>query len=196
MSIQLRLKELEKTKEPVTPAGREAATFDVSKRIKFVPPFQEKEVDKYFLRFENIATSFKWPRDVWMLLLHSVLVGKARVVYSAMLLEHNSQYDLVKKAVLKAYELVPEAYRQNFKNYKKIDKQTYTEFASEKEALLNRWCASKEVAKDFEKLRQLILIEEFKACVPANIKTYIDEQKATTLHQTVVLADISPTITR
>ena len=50
-------------------------------------------------------------------------------------------------------------------------------------------CAPKEVAKDFEKLRQLLLIEEFQACVPTNIKTYIDEQKATTLHQAAILAD-------
>ena len=118
-----------------------------------------------------------------------VSVGKACEVYSAMSIEHSSQYDLVKKAVLKTYELVPEGYRQNFRNYKKVDKQTYTEFAHEKEALLDRWCASKKVAKDFEKLRQLILIEEVKACVPINIKTYIDEQKATMLHQAAVLAD-------
>ena len=146
-------------------------------------------MDKYFLHFEKIATSLEWPEDVWMLLLQSVLVGKAREVYSAMSIEHSSQYNVVKKAILKAYELVQEANRQNFRSYKKADKQTYTEFAREKEALLDRWCSSKEVAKDFEKLRQLILIEEFKACVPPGIKTYIDEQKASTLHQAAVLAD-------
>ena len=101
LSIQLRLKELEKTKEPATPAGHEAATFDVSKHIRLVPPFQEKKVDKYFLHFEKIATCLEWPRDVWMLLLQSVLVGKACEVYSAMSLEQSSQYDLVKKAVLR-----------------------------------------------------------------------------------------------
>ena len=73
-----------------------------------------------------------------MLLLQSVLVGKAREVYSAMSIEQSLQYDLVKKAILKAYELVLEAYRQNFRNYKKEEKQTYTEFAQEKEALLDR----------------------------------------------------------
>ena len=45
------------------------------------------------------------------------------------------------------------------------------------------------MVKDFERLRQLILIEEFKVCVPPSIKTYIDEQKASTLHQAAVLAD-------
>ena len=41
----------------------------------------------------------------------------------------------------------------------------------------------------FAKLRQLVLAEEVKACVPVNIKTYTDEQKAIALQQAAVLAD-------
>ena len=55
LSIQLQLKELEKTKEPAISAGCEATTFNVSKHIRFVHLFQEKEVDTYFLHFEKIA---------------------------------------------------------------------------------------------------------------------------------------------
>ena len=133
--------------------------------------------------------SLEWPQDAWMLLLQSVLVGKAWEVYSAMSIAQSSQYNHVKTAILKAYELVPEGYHQNFRNYKKGEKQTYIEFAREKEALFDRWCSFREVTGQFEKLRQLVLVEEFKACVPVNIKTYIDEQKATTLQQAAVLAD-------
>ena len=42
--------------------------FDVSKHIKFVPDFRENEVDKYFLHFEKVAKSLKWPEDNWALL--------------------------------------------------------------------------------------------------------------------------------
>ena len=131
LTLQLKLKELETAAAatPTPPPSGTAAPFDVSKHIRFVPPFQEKEVDKYFLHFEKVATSLMWPKEVWMVLLQSVLVGKAREVYSAMSVEQSSQYDNVKQAVLKAYELVPEAYRQNFRNCRKQDKQTYTEFA-------------------------------------------------------------------
>ena len=163
LSLQFKLKELEKSPAvPTSSLSGSAVPFDVSKQIRFVPPFQEKEVDKYFLHFEKVATSLMWLKEVWMVLLQSVLVGKAREVYSAMTVEQSAQYD-VKQAVLKAYELVPEAYRQNFRNRRIQDKQTYT-FARDKEALFDRWCASKEVVKDFEKLRQLILVKEFKSC--------------------------------
>ena len=41
----------------------------------------------------------------------------------------------------------------------------------------DRWCNSREVDTYFEKLRQVILIEEFKRCVCDDIKTYLNEQK-------------------
>ena len=35
---------------------RSSAKFDVTKHIKFVPPFQEADVDKYFFsHFEKVA---------------------------------------------------------------------------------------------------------------------------------------------
>ena len=107
--IQLRLKELEIPTSSTLKSPSESQ-FDIRKQIRFVPPFQEKEVDKYFLHFEKVATSLEWPKDVWTLLLQSILVGKARKVYSSMSVEQSGWYELVKSIILKAYELVPEVY--------------------------------------------------------------------------------------
>ena len=104
--MQLKLKELEKTATPIH-SPEVSTSFDISKHIRFVPQFQEKEVDKFFLHFEKVATSLAWPKEVWMVLLQSVLTGKTREVYSALSVEQSAQYDHVKQVVLKAYELVP-----------------------------------------------------------------------------------------
>jgi len=141
LSVQLKLKELEKSVVAPVKSPEVPTTFDVSKHIRFVPQFQEKEVDKYFLHFEKVATNLAWPKEVWMVLLQSVLTGKAREAYSALSVEQSSQYDHVKQVVLKAYELVPETYRQNFRKCRKDEKQTYTEFARTKE---DRWCGSRQ----------------------------------------------------
>ena len=45
------------------------------------------------------------------------------------------------------------------------------------------------VNNDFKKLRELMLLEEFKNCVPNEIKTYLEEQKLITLHQAAVRSD-------
>ena len=62
----------------MTPRVDKSADFEFSKQIRFVPEFQETEVDKYFMHFEKITKSIAWPENVWTLLLQSVLVGKAK----------------------------------------------------------------------------------------------------------------------
>ncbi|KAK3087667.1 hypothetical protein FSP39_008934 [Pinctada imbricata] len=89
--------------------------FDAAKNIRLVPKFKEKSVDKYFPHFEKIAANLKWPRDFWPTLLQSVLIGKAAEVYSALSIAESSDYDKVKDTILRAYQLVPEAYRQKFR---------------------------------------------------------------------------------
>ena len=83
----------------------------------------------------------------------------------------------------------PEAYRQKFRNCQREISQTFVEFARVKEQLFDRWCHSKKVNKDFEKLRQLILIEEFKHRIPFHMKTFIDEKQVENLQQAADLAD-------
>lgn len=111
---ELKIQELKSTR-----IQQPTLAFDVAKNIRLVPPFSEKDVDKYFVHFEKVAERCDWPKPVWTLLLQSVLRGKAQEAYSALSSEQSSDFDKVKQAVLKAYELVPEAYRQKFRNTRK-----------------------------------------------------------------------------
>lgn len=163
-------------------------SFDVSRYIRLVPPFREAEVDSYFVAFERIASKLKWPKEMWALLLQCSLTGKAQEVCSALPIEGSLDYETVKSAVLRAYELVPEAYRQKFRGHMKTVKQTFVEFVREKRVLFEKWCLSSKVTS-LEEIQELILLEEFKNCVPANIVVYLNEQKVTSLADAAVLAD-------
>ena len=160
--------------------------FNVTKHIRLVPPFQEKEVDKYFLHFEKVAENLNWPKEHWTLLLQSVLIGKAREMYTQLAVEPSHHYETVKELILKGYELVPEAYRQKFRNCKKDSNQTRVEFARNKEQLFDRWCYSKKIDHNYDKLRQLMLVEEFKRCIQSDVKTFLDEKQVETLEEAVV----------
>ena len=165
-----------------------ASAFDPARNIRLVPPFQEKEADKYFAHFEKVADSLNWPKESWVLLLQSVLVGKAQEIYGSLSVEQSSNYEHVKEAILRAYELVPEAHRQKFRNYLKYDSKTHVEFAREKENLFNRWCHSKEIGQDFKKLKQMVLLEEFKDKVRPDIRSHLDEQKVEELEKAAIMA--------
>ena len=54
---------------------------------------------------------------------------------------------------------------------------------------MDRWCDSEEIKKDYERIRQMFLLEEFKNCVHPAIKNYIAERKASTLSKAAEMAD-------
>ncbi|VDI79875.1 Hypothetical predicted protein [Mytilus galloprovincialis] len=168
--------------ESNTKVQQKSEYFDAAKNIRLVPRFCEKIVDKYFPQFEKIAHNLNWPKPYWTTMLQSVFEGKADEIYSALPSEKSSEFDTVKQEVLKAYELVPEAYRQKFRSYKKFDLQTYVEFAWEKEDLFDKWLISKKTDNNFDNLRQLMLLEEFKQCVNLDLKTHLDDKTVGTIH--------------
>ena len=186
---RIRQHELELARLGISSTRSEQGThFNVCKFIKLVPRFNEKEVSKFFKSFEKVASQLKWPKDYWAIMLQAVLTGKAQVAYSSMSAEESASYDKVKQAILKAYELVPEAYQQKFRDLRKIQGQTYMDFAKQKERLFEEWCKSKDVS-EFDSLRELLLLEEFKNCIPLEIKTHLEEVQVESLGNAAKFAD-------
>ena len=70
----------------------------------------------------------------------------------------------------------------------KTGNRTFTEFVQEKAQLFDRWCMSEKI-NSYEKLHELILIEEFKNCLGTHIRTFVNDQKADKLMEAPHLAD-------
>ena len=164
-------------------------SFEVTKQARLVPKFEEANVDEYFAHFERTALNLGWPKECWSMLLQTVLTGKAQRAYATLPTENCADYDLVKAAVLKSFELVPEAYRQKFRTQRKTENQSHVEFLREKENALDKWCDSKRIDGDAEKLRQLILAEEFLNCVPEEVRVHLSERRTDVTYEMAALAD-------
>uniref|UniRef100_A0A3B3C6W3 Reverse transcriptase domain-containing protein n=1 Tax=Oryzias melastigma TaxID=30732 RepID=A0A3B3C6W3_ORYME len=103
-----------------------------------------------------------------------VLTGKAQQAFSALVGAESASYSTVKSAIMKAYELVPEAYRQRFRGCRRGD-QTHLEFMRDLVRHFDSWCLSVSV-NTFEGLRELMLLEQFKVSVPACVSTYVGDR--------------------
>ena len=136
-----------------------------------------------------MAENLKWPRDHWTLLLQSVVLAKAREIYTQLSLEQSPGYDQVKEPILKAYELVPEAHRQKFRDCKKEHDQIHVKCARTKEQVFDRWCSSKKVGSDHAKLQQLMLVEEFKWYINSNVMAFLNENEVENLDLAARLAN-------
>ena len=139
MKLEIQMKkeiEMERLKlgVPTVPAP-----FKLDEALKSVPVFDENELESFFLQFEKIATQREWPKDKWSIIIQGAYRGKARDVFAALSLDDSSNYDIVKREILKAYEWVPEKYRIKFRELKKRESQTYMEFAREQKLWYDSW---------------------------------------------------------
>jgi hypothetical protein len=162
--------------------------FNIAAASKFVPKFQEYDLDMYFLAFEKTAQLMNWPKENWAMLLQTQLTGKSLEVYSSLDLDSCRNYEVVKDKILQSSEQVPEVYRQKFRQGYKKFADTFVEFARQKETLFDKWIRSKNV-DNFEKLKQLILVEEFLDRSPYDIKVFVAERNVATLAEAARLAD-------
>lgn len=160
---------------------------DVVRNLRLLPKFNEKDPDVFFSLFERVAQAEGWSDSDQILLLQCVLSGKAQETYAS-LSNDNLTYKSVKTAVLKAYELVPEAYRQRFRTWEKRANQSHMEFARELTTHFNRWCMASDVG-DFDSLCDLIILEQFKNSLPSRVATHLTERKVKTAAEAAELAD-------
>lgn len=183
--------ELEQTRLRV---AREAASRtvgpvrDEGSNLRFVPRFNERDPDTFFVLFERVASARGWGDEERLLLLQCVFTGKAQEAYSAVCGRENLTYKDVKDAVLKAYQLTAEAYRQRFRQWVKADKQTHVEFVGELSVHFRRWCTAVGV-KTFQELSDLIVLEQFKNVLPARVVTYLNEREPDCVERAAELAD-------
>ena len=135
-----------------------------------------------------MSENLRWPKEHWTLLLQSVVIGKAREIYTHCTTEQSSYYDTVTELILKAYEFIPKAYRQKFRNCRKESIKLMLNWPEPKSNFL-RGGALKKIGSDYATLRQLMLVEEFKRCINSDVMSFLDEKEVETLEKAARLAD-------
>lgn len=112
------------------------------------------------------------------------MTGKVQEAYSTLGAVDSQKYSTVKEAVLKVYELVPKAYRQRFRSWRKSDKQSHVEFATKINTSTGgvlHWMLL------HSNLFDLMVLEQFKDCIPPEVATHIVEHGLGTASEAATL---------
>ncbi len=163
--------------------------FRLNDCYRSLPNWDDKEIARFFSMFERIATDLEWPRKYWYVLVVSKFRDKASEAYNSMDSVSAKDYDLVREAVLLAYALTPEAYRQQFREVRKADKESFCEFATRQEGLLEQWIKSENVGADISKLKQLFILEAFKQTLSPALRVHLADLGVKSLKDAAVASD-------
>ncbi|XP_076864257.1 uncharacterized protein LOC143516498 [Brachyhypopomus gauderio] len=153
-----------------------------------MPTLKETDDIEHFLTmFERIAQATCWPRETWALYLVPLLEGKARAAYVAMDADDAGEYDKVKQAILKKYEINKETYRQRFRNSAVKEDETPREFFTRLKGLYEKWMVPKEKSK--EEIGDTIILEQFLRTVKPELRSWIIERSPTSADQVMEMAE-------
>ena len=161
--------------------------FDLAKPVRLIPKFSEDEIDQYFQNFEKTVSNLKCPRHTWMMLLQTVEWKSTKSLLYA-----NSRWMWGLKVWKRKFSTLTswcqKRIGKSFETTRKL-KQNHLRNSSNKETYFDRWSSSEAVGDNHEKLRQLILMEDFKNNLSGQLRLYLEERRVGTARELAVLAD-------
>ena len=147
------------------------------------------EMDSYLLRFERYATAQKWEPDTWATGLSALLQGKALDVYALMPKEDALNYDKLKVALLKRYELTEEGFKRKYKKCRPENGETFQQFTTRMKSYFTRWIDMASIEKSYEGLQDLILREQLIFICNRDLELFLRKREPKSLEQASKLAD-------
>lgn len=160
-------------------------------KIPKLPPFNEKHdnMDAYLKRFERFAENAGWAKKNWATNLSALVQGKALDVYSRLSPADSLEYDKLKEALLKRFQLTEEGFRLKFRGSKPEIGETPPQFVGRLEEYLRRWMNLANVTEDYDGLKDLVLREQFMQASSKNLQVFLKERKVKSVKEMAELAE-------
>ena len=188
---EIELRKLQITENQITNQESVIRVPDYSKSPK-LPTFSDgkDKIDSYLERFERFATISNWEANSWATKLSALLTGTALDVYTRLPRDDANDYEELKKALLRRYNLTEEGYRLKFRDCKPEEGETPSQFVDRLLSYIEKWIELSGNEKEYESLRDLIVKEQFVNACPKDLAAYLREQ------ETQNLLDIAKTAER
>jgi hypothetical protein len=95
-------------------------------------------IEAYLTTLERLMNVDSVDRATWAVRLASHLTGKAQQAFAAMRETEATDYDKVKEAILRRYNVSQETYRQRFRSVRRKEEESYAELVVRLEDLLHK----------------------------------------------------------
>ncbi|XP_060073923.1 histone-lysine N-methyltransferase, H3 lysine-79 specific-like [Ylistrum balloti] len=170
---------------------RETNPRDTIKKGPKLPAFNEEKdnIDAYIQRFERYATVQNWERDGWGANLSALLTGNALAVFSRLPVHQSLDFDELKKALLRRFDMTGEGFRKSFRTSRPDGSETFSQFSIRLENYLERWVELADTNKTYEGLKDLFLRDQFLQVCNQDLMLFLKERIPVSLDAMSRLAD-------
>lgn len=163
----------------------------IKARMPKISPFDERhdEMDSYLRRFERYATVQHWERNTWATSLSALLCGKALDVYALMSSETAQNYDELKSALLRRYDLTEDGFKRKFRSSRPEPGETFSQFTVRLGSYLTRWIEMSKIPRTVDGLFDLMLRDQILHVCNQELTTFLRQNVPKTADELCKLAD-------
>ena len=162
---------------------REMATPRTPKLTKLS---DQDDVEAYLTTFERIMVVFEVDRARWAHMLAPQLTGKAQKAFAAIDDALAGDYDVLKAAILKRYNITAETHRQRLRTVAQNADKCYRELVTRVMELTHMWTKEATTAQE---VREFVAIEQLVNSMPEDVRWRVQEQRPKTCAEAGELAD-------
>ena len=173
-------------------AGRaQQAESNVNAIRAKLPKFEEgvDDIDSFLERFERFATAQRWPRDQWVISLSTLLTGKGLLVYSGMPADAANDYDALKTAILRRYQLTEEGFRVRFRDATPSAEKSVSQFTARMSRYCDRWFDLSGLEREVDVVFDLFKREQFLHVCSPELSVFLRERAPNTLAGVAEIAE-------
>nr|XP_055075224.1 nuclear pore complex protein Nup153-like isoform X2 [Misgurnus anguillicaudatus] len=145
------------------------------------------DIDHYLLTFERLAETYQWSKQDWASYLKPFLTGEARSAFVEMDPVHAQDYDSVKTAILKKYEIRAETFRQRFRNLNTPADESPQELYTRLKDLFCKWVNYDSSTK--KDIMETLVLEQYLQVLHPDVKTCVKEGDPATAEEAVSLVE-------
>ncbi len=146
------------------------------------------DVEHFLVTIERIAVACRWTKTDWVWHLIPLLTGKARAAYVNMDLNESTDYDKVKYAILRKYDVNTETYRQKFRSLTVDPTESPKELYSRLKELFGKWIQPK--SKTVEEVSEIIILEQYLRMLSLEFQVWVRKRDPRTAAEAASLADV------
>ena len=160
-------------------------------RAPKLPFFDDKQddMDAYLHRFEKYATAQGWPKDSWVTSLSALLKGVALDVYYRMPVDKLGDYEALRDALLKRFQMTEAGFKDRFRQAKPETGESFSQFIARLENYFERWVELAKAEKTYTGVKTLMIGDQALWACSKELRLYVSENKPKDLEEMGKLAE-------
>ena len=163
-----------------------AARAPKDQDVKLTKLTDDDDIEAYLLVFERLMKAYELKKERWAFKLAPYLTVKVQQAYAALGADDAAEYEKVKVAILRRYDVNEETYRRRFRSTSKKQGETNRELVNRLDDLVNKWMQE---CKTIEEVKDEVIREQVVNSVPEDVRIWVKERKPKSGQEAAGLAD-------